>query len=209
MAEPEGDGTSEIKGGVVVLHAVYGATAHMGDVCARWAAAGYRAVAPALFDRLEPGLVFPYSAPKDGGVRYAELSEDQIFADIRAAAKAASPDTPAIISGFCTGGTWAWRAAADPAMTFAAQVNFYGSHVAQHLDLTPRCPTLMHYGALDHVVPLATVQEIATGHPEVELHVYPHAGHAFFNPDQESYDADAADLAWKRTVEFLVNIFDR
>ncbi len=199
LAEPEG----ACKGGVVALHAVYGPTRHMGDVCTKWAEAGYRAVAPALFDRLEPGLVFPYTQPELGVERYTALTEDQIFADIRAAAKSANPDGPAVISGFCTGGTWAWRAAADPAMTFAAQVNFYGSHVAQHLDLTPRCPTLMHYGALDHVVPLATSQEIATRHPEVELHVYAHAGHAFFNPDQESYDAEAAALAWERTAGFL------
>jgi carboxymethylenebutenolidase len=204
LAEPQGDA----KGGVVVLHAVYGATPHMGDVCAKWAQAGYRAVAPALFDRLEQGLVFPYSAPAEGGKRYAALSEDQIFADIRAAAAKANPDGPAVISGFCSGGTWAWRAAAREDMTFAAHATFYGSHIAQHIELTPRCPTILHYGTADHVVPLATVEEIAVRHPEAEVHVYPGAGHAFFNPAQETYNAEAAALAWERTVGFLEQTLD-
>ncbi len=198
-AEPDGD----CKGGVVVLHAVYGATAHMGDVCSRWAAAGYRAVAPALFDRLGPDLVFPYTQAAEGVKRYAALTEAQIFADIQAAAVTANPESPAIISGFCSGGSWAWRAAASPALTFSAQVNFYGSHIPALIDLAPRCPTILHCGDSDSVVPLAEVQNIAAQHPDVDLHIYPGAGHAFENAEQDSYDATAADLAWARSIAFL------
>ena len=198
MAEPAGD----CRGGVVVLHAVYGATGHMGDVCARWAAAGYRAVAPALFDRLGESLVFPYSQAAEGVTRYGALTEAQIFADIQAAAGAANPEGPAIISGFCSGGSWAWRAASSDAFTFAAQVNFYGSHIPDLIDLAPRCPTILHYGDGDRVVPPVDVHAIAARHPTVEMHIYPGAGHAFENNEQESYDADAGDLAWSRSVGF-------
>ena len=199
----QADPTVPTKGGVVVLHAVYGAAAHMGEVCARWAAAGYRALAPALFDRLGPGLVFPYSQAAEGVKRYASLSEAQIFADIAAAAKAANPKGLAVISGFCTGGTWAWRAAASSALNFAAQVNFYGSHIPAFLDLVPRCPTILHYGDSDHIVPLASVQAIAARHPGTEMHIYPGAGHAFENVEQATYNAAAGDLAWSRSVAFL------
>ena len=199
MAAPDG----LCKGGVVVLHAVYGATDHMGDVCARWAAAGYRAVAPALFDQLGQGLVFPYTQAAEGVKRYAALAEVQIFSDIQAAAVTANPKGPAIISGFCSGGSWAWRAAASGAFNFTAQVNFYGSHIPALIDLVPRCPTLLHYGDGDHVVPLAEVQDIAARHPAVETHVYPGAGHAFINPEQPTYNATAADLAWERSIAFL------
>lgn len=200
LAEPDG----VCKGGVVTLHAVYGATTHMGDVCARWAAAGYRAVAPALFDRLEPGLVFPYTQAAEGVKRYAALTEEQIFSDIRAATQtAANPSGPAIISGFCSGGSWAWRAAASTAFEFAAQVNFYGSHIPALIDLAPRCPTILHYGDGDPVVPLAEVQNIAAHHPGVEIRIYPGAGHAFFNPEQDSHDAAARDLTWERSMAFL------
>ena len=53
---PRGDA----RGGIVILHAIYGLTPHIGDVCDRFAAAGYAAIAPALYDRTERNRVFPY-----------------------------------------------------------------------------------------------------------------------------------------------------
>ena len=193
------DPVGRSKGGIVVLHAVYGATKHMGDVCARWAAAGYTALAPALFDRIAPNRIHPYDKPSDGTADYNTLTEAQIFADIQAAAKAAGPTTA--ISGFCTGGTWAWRAAA--VLDFPAQVNFYGSHIPAFLDLTPRCPTILHYGDKDGIVPVAQIDKIRARHPEVELHVYPGAGHAFENAEQANHNAAAGDLAWQRSIAFM------
>ena len=189
------------KGGIVVLHAIYGATAHMGDVCRRWAGAGYSAVAPALFDRLGRDLVHPYDRPGDGVAGYAALTEAQIFADILAAVAAAGPPGRVAISGFCSGGSWAWRAAARCA--FRAQVNFYGSHIPDLIDLAPRCPTILHYGDDDGVVPMPEVEKIRARHPTVELHVYPGAGHAFENAEQATFNAAAGDLAWARSIAFL------
>lgn len=189
------------KGGIVVLHAVYGATAHMGDVCARWAAAGYRAIAPALFDRLGRDIVHPYDRPNDGVESYAALTEAQIDADIRAAVDAAGSGGRVAISGFCTGGSWAWRASAK--FRYPAQVNFYGSHIPALIDLVPQCPTILHYGEKDLLAPEAEVEKIRARHPAVELHVYPGAGHAFENVEQASYDAAAAELAWQRSIAFM------
>ena len=199
LTEPDGD----CKGGVVVLHAVYGVTPHISEVCSHWANAGYRAVAPALFDRLGPDQVFPYTQAAEGVKRYEKLTEAQVFADIQSAAAAVNPDGPAIISGFCSGGSWAWRAAASTSFTFSAQVNFYGSHISSLIGLTPRCPTILHYGDKDHVVPLREIKGIAASHPDIETHIYPGAGHAFFNPDQDTYDAEAANLAWVRSIAFV------
>jgi carboxymethylenebutenolidase len=197
------DPVGPAKGGVVVLHAVYGLTDHLGDVCAQWAEAGYAAIAPALFDRVGPDRVHAYSrAGADAGiVDYAALGEAAIFADVLASADALRDAGKVAISGFCTGGTWAWRAAA--ALPLDAQVNFYGSHVPQFLDRTPRCPTIMHYGDSDTIMPLPLVQTIAAAHPQVEMHIYPGAGHAFFNPEQAHPDPAAADLAWQRSTAFL------
>jgi len=199
-ADPDGPP----RGGVVVLHAVFGLTGHMGDVCDRWASAGYAAVAPSLFDRVGPGRVHPYTEDgvEAGRVCYGALTREMGLADIGAAADALRPAGPVVVSGFCTGGTWAWIAGAS--LDFAAQVNFYGSHVPAHLDLSPRCPTIMHYGDCDRVVPPEKIAAISAAHPEVTIHVYPVAGHAFFNPEQTaSHDAAAAALAWRRSVEFL------
>ena len=192
---------TKAKGGIVVLHAVYGLTDHIGDVCTRWAEAGYTAVAPALFDRLGRDLVFPYTAPAEGGKRYAALTEAQILADITAAAAAAGSPGRVAISGFCSGGTWAWRAGAK--LDFPAQVNFYGSDIPALNDLMPRCPTVLHYGDKDTIVPMDRVEAIRARHPEVEMHVYPGAGHAFMNPAQATHNAEAAALCWQRSIAFM------
>jgi len=192
------------KGGIVILHAVYGLTDHMADACAQWAAAGYAAIAPALFDRrhLAGSPVHPYSrAGADAGIAdYAALSEQEIFADLTACMEALRPGRVAI-SGFCTGGTWAWRASA--ALPFDAQVNFYGSHVPQFPHVEPLCPTIMHYGDSDIIVPLAAVEAIIAAHPNVEVVVYSGGGHAFFNPEQDHFDPAAAQAAWEKSVAFM------
>ncbi len=193
------------KGGVIVLHAIYGLTDHIRSVCDTWAAAGYAALAPALFDRVGPGRAYPHT--REGGnagrVCYEATNEANIMLEIGACVAALSGSGPVIVSGYCSGGSWAWVAAAR-LDGIGAQVNFYGSHVAsRHLDLAPRCPTIMHYGDADHVVPIADVRRIAAANPGVELHVYPGAGHAFFNPEQEHYDAAAAQLSWQRSLAFL------
>ena len=198
------DPAGKPKGGVVVLHAIYGLTSHIGDVCDRWAASGYAAIAPALYDRLGKGLVHAYTGdgPAAGTKCYSSLGETQILADVAACSAAFGDGVPRVISGFCTGGTWAWVAATR--QRFDAQVNFYGSHVATRVfDLEPRCPTVMHYGDTDHVVPMPDVERIRARHPAALVHVYPNAGHAFLNPEQANHDAAAAALAWQRSLAFL------
>lgn len=196
-------GTS--KGGIVVLHAVYGLATGMGDMCARWADAGYTGIAPALFDRHTRGLVHPYTREGVGlgSKSYEQLTEAQMLADIAACATAAGPAGRVAISGFCTGGTWAWVAAAKS--SFAAHVSFYPSHV--HLpaffDLEPRCPTIVHFGDKDPVVPMADVERIRARHPKAQMHIYPGAVHAFLNPDQASFHPQSAGPAWQRSIAFM------
>lgn len=195
------------RGGVIILHAVYGLTNHMSDVCDDFAARGYVAIAPALYDRLQPGLVHAYTATgvAAGSAAYATLTQEQLIADVSACADALIGAVVGLdkvaISGFCTGGTWAWIAAAE--LRFGAQVNFYGSQVPAHLERLPQCPTLMHYGDSDHVVSIERIERIRAAMPNAELHVYPGGQHAFFNPQQSSYDASHAALAMQRTIDFL------
>lgn len=190
-------------GGIVLLHAIFGLTRHIGEVCDMFAGAGYAAIAPALYDRTGKNTVHGYDADgREAGRRsYGALDDGQILADISACAAALRSVGPVAISGFCTGGTWAWVAAAE--LDFDAQINFYGSHIPARLDYTPRCPTMMHYGDADQVVPVPDIEKICAAHPTVTIHIYPGAGHAFFNPEQDSHDADAASLALSRSVDFL------
>ncbi len=191
------------KGSVIILHAIYGRTQHMSDICDRWAAAGYNAIAPALYDRIKPNLVFNYDKKGQnlGRISYGKLDENCILLDIDAAIKHFKPNNKIIISGFCTGGTWAWIGAAK--LSFFASINFYGSHIPSKMDIKPRCPTILHYGDKDLVVPIHDVKKIKNTFPEFSVYVYPKAGHAFFNPEQENYNKSAADLAWERSRKFL------
>ena len=209
LAAWRADPNADANGGIVLLHAIFGLTGHMGDVCDMFAEAGYAAVAPALYDRIGKNIVHGYGADgREAGRRsYGALDAAQILADIAACAAALRPAGPVAVSGFCTGGTWAWVAAAG--LDFDAQVNFYGSHVPARLDYVPKCPTIMHYGDADRVVPLADIEKIRAAHPDVTVHIYPGAGHAFFNPEQESYDAAATASAFNRSIDFLRATFGR
>lgn len=190
-------------GGIVVLHAIYGMTSHMADVCDLYAEAGIAAVAPSLYDRSGRGIVFGYDeAGRAGGMAQREgLAESTVLMDVEAALDALRPAGPVAVQGFCTGGTWAWIAAVRLALD--AAVIYYGSDVCEHRALSPACPAILHYGDRDVVVPFDEVEAIRDAHPALEFHVYPGADHAFFNPEQESYDAEAAEIAHRRSVAFL------
>jgi len=197
----------DCKGGIIVLHAVYGLTSHIGDVCDRWAAAGFRAIAPALFDRLGKNIVHPYGrdGANAGTGSYGQLTRQQILSDIAACHNALASSGPVAISGFCTGGSWSWTAAAH--IGFSAQVVFYGSHIHQRLDEQPMCPSQLHYGSLDHVVSSADQEQIKAACPSIEMHLYEGAGHAFMNSEQEFFDAESSIIAWRRAVEFVTLSF--
>ena len=194
-------------GGIVVLHAIYGLTSHMADVCDLYAEAGIAAIAPALYDRSDKGVVFGYDAAgRAGGMAQREgLAETTVMKDIEAALDALRPAGPVAVQGFCTGGTWAWIAASR--LVLDAAVIYYGSDVYEHRALSPACPAILHYGDRDVVVPFDEVEAIRDAHPELEFHVYPGADHAFFNPEQESHDAEAAAAAHRRSVAFLKTRF--
>ena len=197
----------DCRGGAVVLHAVYGLTSHIGDVCDRWAAAGFRAIAPAVFDRVGQNIVHPYgrAGAQAGTGSYGQLTREQILTDIRACHDALISSGPVAISGFCTGGSWSWTAAAQ--IPFSAQVVFYGSHIHQRLDEHPLCPTQLHYGSMDHVVSGQQRERTKATNPAIEMHLYEGAGHAFMNPEQEFYDAGASKIAWRRATEFVARSF--
>lgn len=198
------DPTGDVKGGIIFLQAIYGLTAHLGDVCDQFAHDGYAAMAPALYDRAGRNTVFDYDQDGlEGGMAFREhLAEETVLQDVTACAEVLRPTAGKVaISGFCTGGTWAFISASE--LDLDGAVIFYGTDVHDHLDRTLRCPTLMHYGDRDHILPIETVRTIEATYPEAEFHVYPGAGHAFYNPAQANHNANAAQLAYERSVEFL------
>ena len=199
----QSEARGEKKGSVVVLHAITGRISHLADVCDHWADNGYTAIAPSLFDRISPNIINIYDPDgvKAGIGHYTSLTEKQILTDIAASSEKLKRNQPVVISGFCTGGTWAWVSAAK--LHFDAMVNYYGSHVPAWLHISPNCPSIIHYGDIDHCVSMKEIEDIQTANPDLKVKIHPGAKHAFFNPEQESYHTEAAKISWAQSMEFL------
>ena len=101
--------------------------------------------------------------------------------------------------GYCYGGllTWLSACALDGLACASA---YYGGGIAGSLDeRTPKCPLVMHFGALDAHIPLSDVDKIKAALPDVPVHVYD-ADHGFNCDHRDSHDAAASTLARQRTL---------
>jgi carboxymethylenebutenolidase len=187
-------------GGVVVVQEIFGVTAHIRYVADAFAVAGFHAIAPAMFDRLQPDVVLPYTDIAAGRQRVAELTREGIVEDIRAATAHLAGSGRVAVVGYCWGGSVAWIAAATTPL--AAAISYYGARIHENLDLTPACPMLFHYGERDASIPPERIEEVRHVLPDAEIHVYP-AGHGFNCTDRADYDAPSARLAFERSLKFL------
>jgi len=188
------------RGGVVILHEIFGLTPHIRDVADVYADNGYHVLAPALFDRLERGVIVPYASVDRGRALVARLSQQDVIADTGAAVMQLAGSGRVGVVGYCWGGTVAWMAAAH--LPIAAAVAYYGGRIHEHLDLVPRCPVMFHYGEQDPHIPRAAVERVQAAFPGGEYHWYA-AGHGFNCTDRSGYDPDCARLALGRTLGFL------
>ncbi|MEZ5935328.1 MAG: dienelactone hydrolase family protein [Alphaproteobacteria bacterium] len=199
LAEPEGDA----RGGVVVVQEIFGVNRHIRSICDRLAGDGYAAIAPALFDRIERDFESGYSDEEVAHARgfIPKVDWDQTLLDTDAALSALGDASPRSIVGFCLGGSIAFLAAIRR-KELSASVCFYGGKIVAYADEAPLCPTQMHFGEQDHGIPMSDVATIQAKRKDCEIHVYP-AGHGFNCDERGSYHAPSADLAWKRTLDFL------
>ncbi len=197
------------RGAVVVLQEIFGVNAHIRSLCARLAADGYDAWAPALFDRFQPGFESGYGKDEVAeALKFLpRLDWPAMVADTRATVRKAAEAGPGgqrvAVLGFCLGASVAYMASQDdPAI--AAVVGYYGGQIAQHLDRPPLAPTLLHYGETDHTIPMAAVERIRRERPDCELHVYP-AGHGFNCDERASFEPASAATAWSRSMRWLAS----
>jgi carboxymethylenebutenolidase len=190
--------------GIVVIQEIFGVNNHIRNVTDRFAADGYLALAPAMFDRRKKDVELGYTqdAIAQGREIAMTLKPDEILADVRGAIKALRHQGCRKIGivGFCFGGTVAWRAAASADVD--AAVGYYGGGVYAARELKPKVPTALHFGDRDAHIPIDQVKAVADLHPEVEVHVYA-ADHGFHCDERGSYDAAAAKQAYARTLEFF------
>ena len=197
------DGPENAKAGLVVIQEIFGVNSHMRNVCARFAAQGYRVVAPALFDRTERDVELGYQ-PDDvarGRDLRAKVSDVDVMLDVDAAAIALGDRVKGIV-GYCWGGTLAWWGATRT-KHFAAAVGWYGGGIAGTRNETPSAPVQLHFGELDHGIPLSDVELIRQAQPGVEIFIYPGAQHGFGCDDRSAYSAPDAAEAQARTLAFF------
>ena len=195
---------SDATASVVIIQEIFGVNSHIRSVVDRFASFGYRTIAPALFDRVERGVELDYDAAgiEQGRTMAAAVKWDGALADLAAAVEHVSDTGPVAAIGYCFGGSLAWLAANE--LSIAAAVGYYGGQIHEFVDRAPAVPTMLHFGELDHAIPLDQVQAISDAHPLVPIHVYAGAQHGFGCDARGSYHALSAAVALGRTLEFLV-----
>ena len=191
------------KGGIVIIQEIFGVNIHIKDVCDRYAKLGYTAIAPALFDRIEPNIDLDYdSAGVDRGRELKGLSlDDPALKDIAAARDHISGAGTITVIGYCWGGTLAYLAACRLSGISKA-IGYYGGGIAASKDEVPQIPTMLHFGDQDASIPMTDVDAIMNARPETVIHIY-QAGHGFNCDRRASYNAEATKLALKRSLDFI------
>lgn len=194
---------AERRGGLVLVQEIFGVTDHIRELCDEYAADGYEVLSPALFDREHPGFESDYSGPQfERAVQLArELHPfEQSLKDAQTCIDALKAKGPIFITGFCYGGSVAWRMAQiSPDLT--ASSAYYGSLVpTMFKDEAPRCAAIAHFGRYDTGIPMEGVDAlIAIAHPTAQIFVY-EAGHGFNSDRRKDFHAESSELARVRTL---------
>jgi carboxymethylenebutenolidase len=202
--------------GVLLFQEIFGINDNIRSLAERLAGAGYVALAPDMFWRVERRFERKdESGMADAFAMVQKFDFPKSVGDIRAAHAhlLAMPECTGKVGaiGFCLGGGLAFAAATMSRVDGRspdAAVCYYGSAINDMLSEVEslHCPAMFHYGANDPFIStenIAAVEQAVTGLPDTQFHRY-EAGHAFSNWDAPSmYNQDAADLAWSRTLEFF------
>lgn len=196
--------------GVIVIQEWWGLVPHIKDVCDRFAADGFVALAPDLYHGVTT------TEPDEAGKLMMSMNIGKAAQDMGGAvdflvANDAVVSNGVGVVGFCMGGGLALVLACKRPDLVVACVPFYGLlpwPEGQPDWSALSAPVLGHYAANDgFFTPEAAKGLEDTLHglgKEADIHIYPDVDHAFFNDTRpEVYNAEAANIAWGRTIEFL------
>ncbi|MCE9641804.1 MAG: dienelactone hydrolase family protein [Betaproteobacteria bacterium] len=197
--EPKG----KPKGAIIVVMEIFGVNSHIKKVTDEYAADGYLAIAPAMFDRVHPGLDVGYG-PEDleiGRAAMKKVSLDDAMKDIAATMKNVESAGKIGIVGYCWGGTATFKAACSLGGLACASA-YYGGSIPGLIAEKPKCPVMFHWGETDHSIPLEKAKEVAAAHKTQTHHFYA-AGHGFNCDQRGSYSAEASKVARERSLEMF------
>ena len=201
----------EPKAAIVVIQEIFGVNAGIRRKCDKWAEAGYLAVSPDLFFRLEPGVELDPDVEPEFQ-RALELmgkfDPDQGVKDIEAAIKYARSQGAEKVGavGYCLGGKLAYMVATRTDSD--ATVGYYGVQIDQMLGEKHAIanPLMLHVPTEDHFVDKDAQKAMHEGlddHPKVTLHDYEGLDHGFATEFGDRRDEEGAQLADSRTEAFF------
>jgi carboxymethylenebutenolidase len=202
---PSATGTGN---GVLVLHAWWGLNDTMKAFCTRLADSGFTVFAPDLYHGQIAGTIGDAEAlanalDADADKARADISDATDFL----AEQAGQADRSIAVVGFSLGAAYALDLSISDPERIRSVVLFYGTGPGGDLTRS-KAAYLGHFAETDEFEPLSGVDALETalkgaGRP-VTFHRYPDVRHWFFEPDRpQAFNAEAARLAWDRTVEFL------
>lgn len=198
--------------GIVLIQEIFGVNASIRGVADRLAAEGYIVLAPDLFWRIKPGIELGYGTDDMGEAfdYYHRFNVEEGLTDLIQTVDTlrAHPACNGKVAtwGFCLGGKLSYLTAAHH--TPDAAIAFYGGGIAEQLHIAHQihCPLLMHFGEKDEMIPhdqVEAIQKAFSNCNNVDIYTYKNVGHAFYNQDRSSYDSHAAELAHRRSIQFL------
>ncbi len=199
--------------GIVLVHEWWGLNDNIRMLARRLASEGYITLAIDLYDgqvATTPDSAMALMRRASPRQEALMSSVDQAFTHLRVVQGA-----PRVgIVGWCYGGAWSLETAFTHPEQVDAAVVYYGPPVTDREQLAAiDAPLLAHFGGTDESIPLADVEAMGDAlmdlGKDVEIHIYPGVGHAFANSSGRNYDAEAAELAWGRTLEFFREAFSR
>jgi carboxymethylenebutenolidase len=196
------DGTP--KGAVVVVQDFFGINPHIRKIADAFAAKGYLAIAPSLFDSVKTDVALGYD--EDGRAAGVELTRqigtDHALDEIRAAVDAIRSAGKVTIVGYGWGGYLAY-VSGNRVGGVACTVGYYGDGIVDDYREKRKVPTLLHFGEDDSRIPIEGVNRFRHQRPDVSAFSYPGAAHAFNCDDGDSYHDEAAKMALDRTLTWI------
>ena len=198
------DPTETPKGAIVILQDIFGITPEIQKVTDAFAAKGYVAIAPSLFDRVKPGVSLAHddSGQADGAAITKEISKDQAISDIQTAVDAVKSAGKVAVVGYCWGGDLAYTAG-NKVSGIACVIGYDGTETVTDFREKRKVPTLLHFGEADPTLPLEQITQFRAYRPDVSAFTYPGAAQGFGAEERGSYREEAAEKALERTLFWI------
>ncbi len=203
---------------VLVAQEIFGVNQVMREVCDWLAGQGFLACCPDIFWRIEPGIQITDKTDAEWkrafelfGLFDVDKGIDDLKATLAALRSHEASSGKAGTIGYCLGGKLAYLMATRS--DSGASVGYYGVGLADLLDEAPgiKAPLMLHVAAKDQFVPPDQQKQVAaalSANPLVSLHDYAAQDHAFARLGGQHYDAGAAEMANKRTIDFFKEHLD-